>query len=88
MNKFVFTLIFSLCAMVATAQEVEFKADRPGASTGPATVARKVVQLEQEVLNCRQHINIVGDMLDLVNEAIARYEDHLRGIVERYKLIL
>ena len=49
MNKFVTTLIFSLCAMVVTAQEVEFTADRPGASTGPATVAHKVVQLEQGV---------------------------------------
>ena len=49
MNKVFCALIFSLCAMVVTAQEVEFTADRPGASTGPATVAHKVVQLEQGV---------------------------------------
>ena len=33
----------------AFAQEVEFTADRPGASTGPSTVAKGVIQLEQGV---------------------------------------
>ena len=36
-----------MCVAGATiAQEVEFTADRPGASTGPGVVARKVVQLD------------------------------------------
>ena len=31
------------------AQETEFTADRPGASTGPSVVGHKVIQLEQGV---------------------------------------
>jgi hypothetical protein len=42
-------LLFCVVALVATAQEVEFTADRPGASTGPATVGQKVIQLEQGI---------------------------------------
>jgi hypothetical protein len=48
-KKLLSTLFLSVCALVATAQEVEFTADRPGASTGPSTVGHKVVQLEQGV---------------------------------------
>lgn len=33
----------------ATAQEAEFTADRPGASTGPNVVGHKVIQLEQGI---------------------------------------
>ena len=47
-NTILFILfIFSLVA--ASAQNVEFTADRPGASTGPSTVAKGVIQLEQGV---------------------------------------
>ena len=42
-------LLFCVVALVAAAQEVEFTADRPGASTGPATVGQKVIQLEQGI---------------------------------------
>ena len=49
MKKLFYSLIFSMGALVATAQDVEFTADRPGASTGPATVGHKVIQLEQGV---------------------------------------
>lgn len=46
-----FTLVVALLVSlyVSDAQEVEFTADRPGAATGPATVARGVVQWEQGV---------------------------------------
>ena len=36
-------------SLAVMAQEEEFTADRPGASTGPATVGRGVIQLEQGV---------------------------------------
>lgn len=48
MKRFVILIIALLVATyVGKAQEVEFTADRPGAATGPATVARGVVQWEQ-----------------------------------------
>lgn len=40
-------MIFSFSVLFA--QEVEFTADRPGASTGPSTVAKGVIQWEQGV---------------------------------------
>ena len=49
MKKSILTFVMILITLGAIAQEVEFTADRPGASTGPATVARNVVQLEQGV---------------------------------------
>lgn len=43
-------LVMSMGVVAAVAQEsVEFTADRPGASTGPATVGHRVIQLEQGV---------------------------------------
>lgn len=48
MKRFFILIVALLVATyVGKAQEVEFTADRPGAATGPATVARDVVQLEQ-----------------------------------------
>lgn len=45
MKRFVILIVALLVATyVGKAQEVEFTADRPGAATGPATVARGVVQ--------------------------------------------
>lgn len=50
MKRFVILIVALLVATyVGKAQEVEFTADRPGAATGPATVARGVVQWEQGV---------------------------------------
>ena len=49
MKRFVCAILLALSAMMASAQEVEFTADRPGASTGPATVAQGVIQLEQGI---------------------------------------
>lgn len=49
MKKILFTLLLCACAFAASAQEVEFTADRPGASTGPSTVGQNVLQLEQGV---------------------------------------
>ena len=43
------------------------------------------LQLVQEVLNCRQRINIIGDILDPVNENIHQYEERLQRVVEKYK---
>ncbi len=43
----IFALLF--IASSAMAQEVEFTADRPGASTAPTVVGRNVIQLEQGV---------------------------------------
>ena len=40
--------LFTSCALYAQ-EQVEFTADRPGASTGPATVDHRVLQLEQGV---------------------------------------
>ena len=48
MKKLFGLLAFSLCCFTAFAQnEVEFTADRPGASTGPGVVGKGVIQLEQ-----------------------------------------
>ena len=49
MKRFLALLMFVCVAGATIAQEVEFTADRPGASTGPGVVARKVVQLEQGI---------------------------------------
>ena len=50
MKKLFGLLTFSLCCFTAFAQnEVEFTADRPGASTGPGVVGHHVIQLEQGV---------------------------------------
>lgn len=49
MKRILAIIILMFIAFGAVAQEVEFIADRPGASTGPMTVARNVVQLEQGV---------------------------------------
>ena len=49
-GKLCVSLVVMLGCIVANAQETaEFTADRPGASTGPAVVGHKVVQLEQGV---------------------------------------
>ena len=50
MNKHLFTTL-ALCAfgIIAHAQEVEFTADRPGASTGTGIVGKNVIQLEQGI---------------------------------------
>lgn len=49
MRKIALSLLFLALASFAVAQEVEFTADRPGASTGPAVVGRGVIQLEQGI---------------------------------------
>lgn len=43
---------------------------------------------EQDALDCRQRINIVGDILNPVNEAIKQYENHLMSIIEKYRFIV
>lgn len=48
MKKLFCLLLSAMACMSAFAQEnVEFTADRPGASTGPSVVGHKVIQLEQ-----------------------------------------
>lgn len=47
MKRFLVTALMSLMTLGAMAQEAEFTADRPGASTGPSVVGHKVFQLEQ-----------------------------------------
>ena len=49
MKKVLFTVLMIFSFAVVQAQEIEFTADRPGASTGPSTVAKGVIQLEQGV---------------------------------------
>ena len=49
MKKAIFTVIVIFSFAGVFAQEVEFTADRPGASTGPSTVAKGVIQWEQGV---------------------------------------
>ena len=50
MKRLLFVIVTLFVAMSASAQEqAEFTADRPGASTGPAVVGHRVVQLEQGV---------------------------------------
>lgn len=44
--------------------------------------------VEQEMLNCRQRMNIVGDILEPVNEDIRQYEEHLQRVVEKYRFII
>ena len=48
MKKLLIMMILALGSLSAMAQdEVEFTADRPGASTGPSVVGKGVIQLEQ-----------------------------------------
>ena len=47
MKKTIFTVLVIFSFAGVFAQEVEFTADRPGASTGPSTVAKGVIQWEQ-----------------------------------------
>ena len=49
MKKAIFTVLVIFSFAGVFAQEVEFTADRPGASTGPSTVAKGVIQWEQGV---------------------------------------
>ncbi len=49
MRKHILLFFLLLNAAFAASQEVEFTADRPGASTGPGIVAKGVVQWEQGV---------------------------------------
>lgn len=49
MRRLLISIITLLTTTAAIAQEVEFTADRPGASTGPAVVGHHVVQLEQGI---------------------------------------
>ena len=43
-------VILSVCLLAQGQEYAEFTADRPGASTGPAVVGHKVIQLEQGIL--------------------------------------
>lgn len=50
MKRYLLFAVLALATVIGVrAQEVEFTADRPGASTGPATVAAGVLQWEQGV---------------------------------------
>lgn len=49
MKRIIFTVLMMFSFVGIFAQEVEFTADRPGASTGPSTVAKGVIQWEQGV---------------------------------------
>lgn len=49
MKRIIFTVLMMFSFVGIFAQEVVFTADRPGASTGPSTVAKGVIQLEQGV---------------------------------------
>lgn len=49
MKKAIFTVLVIFSFAGVFAQEVEFTADCPGASTGPSTVAKGVIQWEQGV---------------------------------------
>ena len=50
MKKLFSTFVFLSVCLLAQGQEyAEFTADRPGASTGPAVVGHKVIQLEQGI---------------------------------------
>ena len=47
MKKTIFTIVMAFSFICLYAQDVEFTADRPGASTGPSTVGKGDIQLEQ-----------------------------------------
>ena len=49
MKRLLLFVVVMFVASVAAAQDVEFTADRPGASTGPTVVGHRVVQLEQGI---------------------------------------
>lgn len=49
MRRLILSIIMISASLAGLAQEVEFTADRPGASTGPATVWRGAIQLEQGI---------------------------------------
>ena len=49
MKKLFFITLMAFFFAGISAQEVEFTADRPGASTGPSVVSRGVIQWEQGV---------------------------------------
>ena len=44
MKNAIFTVLMIFSFVGVLAQEAEFTADRPGASTGPSTVAKGVIQ--------------------------------------------
>ena len=46
MKRIKTVVIFLLVAIALSAQDLDFTADRPGVSTGPATVGRNVIQCE------------------------------------------
>lgn len=75
----VFCLIILFISAIGTlsAQEVSFTADRPGASTGPTTVARGVVQLEQGI----QYDGDGGYGVSTFSNTLLRY-----GLFERMEL--
>ena len=47
MKRLSICLLLAMICMAGYAQETEFTADRPGASTGPGVVGHRVIQLEQ-----------------------------------------
>ena len=50
MKKLYLLTLLAFCSIAVYAQDnVEFTADRPGASTGPSVVGRGVIQLEQGI---------------------------------------
>ena len=78
--KRVFCLIILFIAAIGTLsaqEEVSFTADRPGASTGPTTVARSVVQLEQGI----QYDGDGGYGVSTFSNTLLRY-----GLFERMEL--
>jgi hypothetical protein len=69
MKRFFAVLLMVFVAFCAVAQDVEFTADRPGASTGPAVVGLGVAQLEQGMAAA----NDGGSMQYTLSNTLLRY---------------
>ena len=63
MKKIILFLLLCTVSVVAYAQEneVNFTADRPGASTGPDVLDFKQVILETRDSVCRRRLGVAGD---------------------------
>lgn len=42
------------------------------------------LSIDNQILDCRQRINIVSDIIEPINESIQQYEEHLQQVVQKF----
>lgn len=45
---------------------------------------RQKLAIDNQILDCRQRINIVSDIIEPINESIKQYEEHLQQVVQKF----